>query len=147
MILVLGDFNAHTGTSRAHFESELGPYCHKGPRNASGERLLDFCQSNRLVISNTFFKHPPIHRDTYTHPDGHHRQMLDLILVNRRFRSSVLDTRVRRSARSFINSDHELVVCTVRLKLRKNCNTLQRRVIDSERLAHDRDTATQFQHS
>jgi len=77
---------------------------------------------------------------------GHHRQKLYFILVNRRSRSSALDTQVRRNARSFIDSDHELV-CKVRLKLRNNRATMQRRVIDSERLAHDRDTATNFQRS
>ena len=104
------------------------------------------CHRNHLTISNTFFRCKPIHRDTYTHPDGYHHEMIDFALVNQRFRSSVLHTRVKRNARSFIDSDHQLVVCKVRLKLRTKirrprCN------IDSDRLAHDKDTATAFQRS
>jgi len=145
MILVLGDFNAHLGSSRDNFRQTLGPFCNSSPRNTSGERLLDFCQRNNLSVSNTFFRHRNIQRNTYTSPDGKHHHLLDLILVNHRFRSSVLDTRVRRNARSFVDSDHELVVSKVRLKLRVNTATATRRTINSEQLSHDRDTATNFQ--
>jgi len=55
MILVLGDFNAHIGTSRMNFHRILGRFSHPSPRNDSGDRLLDLCQRNHLVITNTFF--------------------------------------------------------------------------------------------
>ena len=42
--------------------------------------------------------------------------MLDYMLVNRCFRSSILDTRIAR--KKFLHSDHRLVVSTVRLKLK-----------------------------
>ena len=42
--------------------------------------------------------------------------MIDYVLVNRRFRTSVPDTRVYRS--TFHESDHELVVSALRLKIK-----------------------------
>ena len=42
--------------------------------------------------------------------------MIDHVLVNKRFRTSVLDTRVYRS--TFHESDHELVVSTLRFKIK-----------------------------
>ena len=81
--------------------------------NRNGEYLLD-----SLVITNTLFKHRPCHQYTWFHPAertgiGH---MLDYMLVNRCFRSRILDTRIVR--KKFLHSDHRLVVSTVRLKLK-----------------------------
>ena len=42
--------------------------------------------------------------------------MLDYVLVNRNFRTTVLDIRVYRS--TYLESDHELVVSTLRYKIR-----------------------------
>ena len=44
-------------------------------------------------------------------------------------------------------SDHELVVCKIRLKLRACHSTTQQRRIDSEQLAHNKQIATHFQRS
>ena len=42
--------------------------------------------------------------------------MIDYVLVNKRFRTSVLDTRVYRS--TLHESDHELVLSTLRFKIK-----------------------------
>ena len=144
MLLVVGDFNAHLGTDRQNFQSILGPHSNPAPRNASGVRLLDFCQKNHLSISNSYHRHKPIHRDSFTSPDGKFHHMLNLVLVNHRFRTSILDTRVRRHARSFVESDHQLVVCKLRLKLRTFNKTQRLPPIDSDRLTHDNATRNAF---
>ena len=146
MLLILGDFNAHTGTDRTGFHSSLGPWCDPSPRNKSGVRLLDFCVQNRLSVTNTFFRHKPAHQFSYTSPDGQHRHMLDLVLVNHRFRSSVLDTRAHRSASLLVESDHELVVSKIRLKLKTYPKTSSKPRIDSARLAFP-ETAKAFARS
>ena len=69
----------------------------------NGKRLLDFCASNQLLVSNTWFQHKLLHSDR-THP-GH---MIDYVLVSKRFRTSVLDTRVYCYTAHV--SDHKLVV-------------------------------------
>ena len=71
-----------------------------------------------VIATNTWFQHKPIHQYTWyrngnrSHPD----HMLDYVLFNRRFRSSVLDTRVYRSV--YLESDHEMVVSTLCFKIK-----------------------------
>ena len=114
--LLLGDFNARVGNDSSSWKGVIGAF---GPKekNRNGDRLLDFCALNHLVVTNTLFKHRECHQHTWFHPaeknaTGH---ILDYALVNRRFRSSVLDTRVFRQ--TYLQSDHRLVVTTVRFKI------------------------------
>ena len=74
--------------------------------------------TNNLVVTNTTFKHRPCHQYTWFHPaeGGKKGHILDYILVNHRFRSSILDTRVFRN--TYLQSDHRLVVSNIRLKLK-----------------------------
>lgn len=73
---------------------------------------------NELMITDTLFPHKTIHKATWTSPDGVTRNQIDHILVSRKFRNSVKDTRVFRSAD--IGSDHFLVCMEVKLRLRTN---------------------------
>ena len=70
-------------------------------RNEKGTCMLDFCAVNGLVVTNTFFQHRPCHQMTWLHLAESARtgrgHVLDYILVNQLFRSSVLDTRVYRN--------------------------------------------------
>ena len=146
LLLVLGDFNAHTGAVRSHYEPILGPFANPAARDPAGSRLLDLCSQNNLFISNTFFRHKPVHRDTYQAKRGNASFMLDLVLADRRHRSSILDTRVKRHARGIIETDHELVVTTVRLKFRAPAR-LRRAVRqpDSSALIHSKRHRSNFQ--
>ena len=65
-VIILGDFNTKVGEC-ADKEHGIGPYG-IGTRNASGETLADFCQTNYLVITNTCFQHP--NRQRYTERPG-----------------------------------------------------------------------------
>ena len=49
--------------------------------------------------------------------------MIDYVLVNRCFRTSILDTHVFRS--TYVESDHELVVSTIRFKIKKGETCVQ----------------------
>ena len=93
MTLILGDFNARVGSRTSQWQSVTGPY---GPDevNTNGERLLDFCANNNSWYRNGDCSQP-----------GH---MIDLVLINRKFRSSMLDTRVFHA--THLQSDHELVI-------------------------------------
>ena len=125
MTIVLGDFSARIGSRCSHWSSVIGPY---GPSelNENGEQLLDFCAGHDLIVSNTWFQHKPIHQLTwYRNGDrsnaGH---LIDLVLVKRKFRSSLLDTRVFWCTHH--QSDHELVISTIRFKIktkRLHCKT------------------------
>ena len=43
-----------------------------GIRNESGQRLIEFCQENALVIANTLFQQHKRRLYTWTSPDGQH---------------------------------------------------------------------------
>ena len=50
--------------------------------NSNGERLIDFCKVNNLVITGTIFPHKDSHKNTWTSPDGKTYNQIDNILVN-----------------------------------------------------------------
>lgn len=72
-------------------------------------RLGNHCTlvTNELVITGPLFPHKIIHKVTWISPDGRTRNQIDHVLINKRFRNSVEDTRVYRSAD--LGSDHYLV--------------------------------------
>ena len=43
-----------------------------GVRNEAGQRLIEFCQENALVIANTLFQQHKRRLYTWTSPDGQH---------------------------------------------------------------------------
>jgi hypothetical protein len=59
----MGDFNAKVGEAQS--SKHMGKYG-LGERNEAGERLIEFCESNELRITNTWFPQPK--RRLYTVP-------------------------------------------------------------------------------
>jgi hypothetical protein len=68
-------------------------------------------------VANTFFQHPDCHTASWSSNTGRHWAAIDLVLVSRRFRSSIQDTRVMPGAVSHF-TDHRLVVCDITLRLK-----------------------------
>ena len=65
MLLMIGDFNARTGNINTDRESVIGNHgLERHPLNDNGERMCDFCESNRLVVGSTLFQHKDIHKIT-----------------------------------------------------------------------------------
>ena len=50
-------------------------------RKEAGQRLIEFCQENTLVIANTLFQQHKRTLYTWTSPDGQHRNQIDYILA------------------------------------------------------------------
>ena len=67
IVILLGDFNAKTGTGHTDFPKNMGTFG-EGIFNSSGRRLLETCKSLDLVITNTLFNHKKSHRTTWTAP-------------------------------------------------------------------------------
>ena len=61
----IGDWNAKVGSQ----ETIIGKFG-LGVRNEAGQRLIEFCQENALVIANTFFQNT---REDSTH--GNHQMV------------------------------------------------------------------------
>ena len=71
MLFIIGDWNAKVGSQETPGitgKSGLGVW------NEAGQRLIEFCQENALVIANILFQQ---HKEDSTH--GHH-QMIDTVI-------------------------------------------------------------------
>ena len=86
-------------------------------RNEAGQRLVEFCQENALVIANTLFQQHKRRLYTWTSPDGQHQNQIDYILCSQRRRSSIQSTKTRPGADC--GSDPELLIAKFRIKLKK----------------------------
>ena len=100
----------------------MGKYGY-GDRNERAECLLEFPTVHDLYICNTKFQHKPNRKWAWASPDGIHKNMIDLILIQRRWKTSVTNCRTFQSAD--ISSDHSLVLCNINLKLKKPHNKKQ----------------------
>ena len=66
----MGDLNAKVGRDWSSWEPVIGKFG-LGEENDRGERLLNFCQNNDLVIMNTMFRQSKAKRQwTWQSPDG-----------------------------------------------------------------------------
>ena len=86
VLFILGDWNAKVGSQET--PGVTGKFG-LGMENEAGQRLIEFCQENALVIANTLSqKHKRI-LYTWTSPDGQHQNQTDYILCSQRWRSSI----------------------------------------------------------
>ena len=104
-------------------------------RNEAGQRLIEFCQENALVIANTFFQQHKRRFYTWTSPDGQHRNQINYILCSQRWRSSIQSAKTRPGADC--GSDHELLIAKFRLKLKKVGETTRPFSYDLNQIPYD----------
>ena len=79
VLFIIGDWNAKVGSQETPgVTGKFGP----GIRNEAGQRLIDFCQENALVIANTLFQQHKRRLYTWTSPDGQHRNQIDYVLCS-----------------------------------------------------------------
>ena len=69
VLFIIGDWNAKVGSQETPgVTGKLG----LGAQNEAGQRLIEFCQENALVIANTLFQQHKRRFYTWTPPDGQH---------------------------------------------------------------------------
>ena len=69
VFFIIEDWNAKAGSQETPgVTGNLG----LGMQNEAGQRLIEFCQENALVIANTFFQQHKRRLYTWTSPDGQH---------------------------------------------------------------------------
>ena len=69
VLFIIGDWHATGGSQETpRVTSKFG----LGIRNEAGQRLIEFCQENALVIANTLFQQHKRRLYTWTLPDGQH---------------------------------------------------------------------------
>ena len=62
-------------------------------RNKKGERLIQFCQENKLIIANTWFQQPVRKLYTWKSSGGISKNQIDYIMFNERFRNCIKQAR------------------------------------------------------
>ena len=70
VLFITGDWNAKVRTQQ--IPGETGK-CGLGAQNEAGQRLIEFCQENALVIANTLFQQHKRRLHTWKSPDGQHQ--------------------------------------------------------------------------
>ena len=106
-----------------------------GIQNEAGQRLIEFCQENALVIANTLFQQHKGRLYRWTSLDGQHRNQIDYILCSQRWRSSIKSAKTRLGADC--GSDHELLIVKFRLKLKKVGKTTRPFRYDLNQIPYD----------
>ena len=81
---MMGDWNAKVGSQET--PGVTGKFG-LGVQNEAGQRLIEFCQENALVIANTLLQQHKRRLYTWTSPDGQHRNQIDYILCTQKWRS------------------------------------------------------------
>ena len=64
ILVLMGDWNAIVGERQVGEEGVMGKEALKSVRNDNGERFVEFCATNGLVITSTSFSHKDIHKYT-----------------------------------------------------------------------------------
>ena len=113
VLFITGDWNAKVGSQE--IRGVTGKFG-LGIRNEAGQRLIEFCQENALLIANTVFQQHKRRLYTCTSPDGQYPNQIDSILCTERWRSSIQSAKTR--PRADYGSDHELLVAKFRLTLK-----------------------------
>ena len=114
VLLIIRDWNAKVGSQE--IPGVRAKYGH-GVQNEARQRLIEFCQENTLVITNTLFQQHKRGLYTWTSLDGQYHNQINYILCSQRWRSSIQSTKTRPGADC--GSDHELIITKFRLKFKK----------------------------
>ena len=73
VLFIIGDWNAKVGSQE--IPGVTGKFG-LGVWNEAGQRLIEFCQENALVIANTLFQQHKRRLYTWKSPDGQHRNQI-----------------------------------------------------------------------
>ena len=78
VLFIIGDWNAKVGSQTPGVTGKFG----LGVRNEAGQRQIEFCQENTLVIANTLFQQHKRRVYTWTSLDGQCQIQIDNILCS-----------------------------------------------------------------
>ena len=114
LLFIIGNWNAKVGSQET--PGVTGKFG-LGVQNEEGQRLIDFCQENALVITNNLFQKHKRWLYSWTSPDGQKWNQIDYILCSQKWRSAIQSAKTR--PRADCGSDCEFRVAKFRLKLKK----------------------------
>ena len=115
IVCVIGDLNARVGNVKV--QGGIGDYGLPG-MNESGEWMLDWCMQYGMTVCNTLFKKRDVHKYTWIRRVRGvivESALMDYMCINEKYKARVTDVNVLRAA-GYVQSDHHLVVCRVKVK-------------------------------
>ena len=86
VLFIIGYWNAKVGSQE--IPGVTGKFG-LGVQNEVGQRLIEFCKENTLVIANTLFQQHKRKLYMWASPDGQHLNQIDYIPCRQRWRSSI----------------------------------------------------------
>ena len=114
VLFIIGDWNEKVGSQET--PGVAGKFGF-GVQKEAGQRRIEFCQENTLVIKNTLFQQHKRRLNTWTSENGQHRNQIDYILCSQRQRSCIQSAKTRLG--TDCRSDYQLLITKFRLKLKK----------------------------
>ena len=81
VLFIIGDWNAKVGSKET--PGVTGKFG-LGVQNEAGQKLIEFCQENALVIPNNLFQENKRRLYTWTSLDGQHQNQIDYILCSQK---------------------------------------------------------------
>ena len=112
-LLIMGDWNAVVGKGR---QGKCVGNFGLGIQNERGAKLIEFCNRQKLIVTNTWFKHDKRRQYTWRTPGNGKRYQLDYIMVRERYRNSVKNSHSYPGADA--DTDHNLVAMKATIKLK-----------------------------
>ena len=106
-----------------------------GVQNEEGQRLIEFCQENALVVANTLFQKHKRRLYTWTSPDGQYWNQTDYILCSQRWKRSIQSAKTKPGADC--GSNHAVLTAKFRCKLKKVGKTTRPFRYDLNQILYD----------
>ena len=104
-------------------------------QNEAGQRLIEFCSENALVIANTLFQQHKRRLNIWTSPDGQYQNQIDYTLCSQQWRSSIQSAQRRLDADC--GSDCKLLTDKFSLNLKKVGKTTRPFRYDLNQIPYD----------
>jgi hypothetical protein len=89
-----------------------------GTRKERGDKLIELCMENSLLVANTLFQQQTDRLHTWTSPDGRYQNQIDYILGTHRWKIAIKFSKTIPVADC--GSDHELLIAITRVKLKRS---------------------------
>lgn len=106
----MGEFNRREGKSDQIYADIIGKFG-EYIRNNSGQRLLEYCLLNNLVVANTIYEHRDIHKSISVAPTK-------IVLDERSSRYGIVYVQVSRAPDIF--SDNHIVIAKIKGDINRN---------------------------
>lgn len=113
MVVICGDLNARTGQDNTNAHGVLGLWGGEEVLNDNGQRLIEFCIENDMLIGNSHFNHKLIHKITFQAEGREAKSIIDYIIYDRGMRRYFTDVKAITGAE--LGTDHRLVVADTRI--------------------------------